>query len=195
MCRRIEERLAWNLPDELFSQLSWSTGSGIQETRKSRSSPLISVRRTLHFGTLSPPLALPPSLSLLLSRSLFFSLSFPRRASFSSSQPLASPSRATFSPTLAPRRRYFSVKNGAADAREDLGNFQVDRETIIIFWVMRGMQRIGAHEKLTFDAVTSERDGCLFFLRSSQVRDISSFGWTFSQHVVRENDFKRSSLI
>lgn len=74
-CRRIEERLAWNLPDELFSQLSWSTGSGIQETRKSRSSPLISVRRTLHFGTLP---SLPPSFSPSVFLSTLFLPSSPR---------------------------------------------------------------------------------------------------------------------
>lgn len=107
-CRRIEERLAWNLPDELFSQLSWSTGSGIQETRKSRSSPLISVRRTLHFGTL-------PSLPPCLSR---------RRAAALSSQPLASPFRGTFSPTLAPCRATAILFDGERfRRRKDLGNF------------------------------------------------------------------------
>lgn len=48
------DRLAWNLPDELFSQLSWSTGPWIRETRKSWSGLLIFLRRTLHFGPQHP---------------------------------------------------------------------------------------------------------------------------------------------
>lgn len=102
-CRRIEERLAWNLPDELFSQLSWSTGSGIQETRKSRRSPLISVRRTLHFGTLP---SLPPCLPLSPARCC----SLLTAAGITLSGHLLTHTRAA-------RRRYFSAGNGSAGAR------------------------------------------------------------------------------
>jgi len=101
--------------------------SGIQETRKSRSSRLISVRRTLHFGTPFPP-SLPPRW----------------RAVFSSSQPLASPFRGTSSPTPAPRGGDTFRRGTVSPTRESRKFLSRSRNYNYPLGYARSMQRVGA---------------------------------------------------